>query len=211
METDQDGIKVTPNEESNDGIVNKDKKDVVSHESFQTLLRQRKADQEKLRATEERLKRLDELEAKEASLVEQKHKDDGNWKALLESRESKLKDLETRNSELNGLVKGYEDKFTNAHKINAFKSAIGGSLKQKEYYSFVDVSKIALDPETGVIDDESLKNYANEFTNKFKDLIAFKTRKLPTEAGMTSMNVGKKIENMTTTELEAELRKLGNI
>lgn len=205
--TDHDRIEDQPN----DGIVGNNSKDVVSHESFQKLLKQRKADQEKLSVAEQKLKRLEELEANESKLNDDKLKSEGNWKALLEARESKLKEYEARVTTLDDIVKGYEDKFTNAHKINAFKEAIGGSLKQNEYYSFVDVSKIALDPETGAIDDKSLKSYANEFVGKFKDLISFKAKSLPKDAGTTSFIGKKSPDQMTTTEIEAELRKLGNI
>lgn len=178
---------VSNEDQSNDGIVD-NSKDVVSHESHKKLLAQRKADQEKLRAMQTRLQELESKEAdiakKEAELAEQKLKDEGNWKALLEAREARAAKLEEQVKTLAEVNKGYEDKFTNAVKLNAFKDAIGGTLRKNEYYSFVDTSKIALDPETGVVDDKSLKLYANDFVNQFKELIAFKNpAKLPNEAG----------------------------
>ena len=197
---------------SDDGIVD-NSKDVVSHESFKKLLAQRKADQEKLKATTTRLQELEakesELAKKESELEEQKLKSEGNWKALLESRESALKKLEEKNSELLDITKGYEKKFTDAHKINAFKEAIGGTLKQSEYYSFVDTDKIAIDPETGSIDDKTLKAYANEFTTKFKDLIQFKTAKLPDGAAQhsaTSLSYDEWVKLAATNPTEAKKR-----
>lgn len=174
-------------DQSNDGIVD-NSKDVVSHESHKKLLAQRKADQEKLKAMQARLQDLESKEAdlakKEADLAEQKLKDEGNWKALLEAREVRAAKLEEQVKTLAEVNKGYEDKFTNAVKLNAFKDAIGGTLRKNEYYSFVDTNKIALDPETGVVDDKSLKLYANDFVNQFKELINFKSAvKLPNEAG----------------------------
>lgn len=173
--------------QSNDGIVD-NSKDVVSHESHKKLLAQRKADQEKLKAMQARLQELESKEAeiakKEAELEEQKLKDEGNWKALLEAREARAAKLEEQVKTLAEVNKSYEDKFTNAVKLNAFKDAIGGTLKKNEYYGFVDTNKIALDPETGVVDEKSLKQYANDFVSQFKELIAFKNPvRLPSEAG----------------------------
>lgn len=184
MPIDQDGI----DDLANDGIVVDDKnKDVVSHESFQKLLNQRKADKAKLKDAEEKLKTLEakekEIADKEAKIAEEKLKEDGNWKALLESREKELADLKAEKENLSESVKGFEKKFTDAHKLNAFKEAIGGTLKKDSYYTFVDTSKIALDPKTGVIDEKSLKSYANDFVTEHKELIQFKSgAKLPGDA-----------------------------
>ena len=202
MEKDQDSINGL---NQNDGIVDNAKKDVVSHESFQTLLRQRKADQERLRTAEEKLKRLDELEANESKLNDEKLKSDGNWKALLESRENKLKEIQETNTTLKELVKSFEDKFTSAHKINAFKEAIGGNLKRNEYYSFIELDKIALNPDTGAIDDKTIKSYANEFTNKYKDLIEFKVKRLPTGSASVNHKTEKSLSQMSKEELEKHI------
>jgi len=109
-------------DQSTDGIVG-NSNDVVSHESFKLAVDQKKRLQRKLTEAEERLKQLEAKESdiarKEAELEEQKLKSEGNWKALLESRESALKKLEEKNSELLDITKGYEKKFTDAHKINA--------------------------------------------------------------------------------------------
>jgi len=206
---------VSNDDQSNDSVVDNSNKDVVSHESHKKLLAQRKADQEKLKAMQERLQSFEskesELAKKEAELNEQKLRDEGNWRALLESRESALKKLEEKNNELLNITTGYEKKFTNAHKINAFKEAIGGDLKLPDYYSFVDTDKIAIDPETGSVDDGSVKSYANEFASKYKDLINFKKGKLPSEAAMTTGYKGKSLDEMSSSEIQAELKKLGKL
>ena len=196
-------------DQSDDGIVD-NSKDVVSHESHKKLLAQRKADQEKLRAMQTRLQELEAKEAdiakKESELEEIKLKSEGNWKALLESRESALKKLEEKNTELLGITKGYEKKYTDAYKINAFKDAIGGDLKLPDYYSFVDTEKMAIDPETGAIDVDSVKNYANEFVSKYKDLISFKKGKLPGEAASTG-SFKKDISSMNKEEHKEAMKK----
>jgi hypothetical protein len=163
-----------------------EKKDVVDYETFNKLLGQRKADQIKLKELDEKLKSFEaketELQAKERELEEKKALSDGNWKAILESREAQLKRLEAEKAVLQESVGAYEKKFTDALKINAFQEALGGKLKKSDYYNFVDTSKIAIDPETGSIDDKSLKDYATKFATDFKELIAFKGGTLPSDA-----------------------------
>jgi hypothetical protein len=201
--------------QSTDGVGDNSNNGAVPEHQFKRLLAQRKADQEKLKAATARLQELEakesELAKKEAELEEQKLKSEGNWKALLESRESALKKLEEKNSKLLELTTNYERKFTDAHKINAFKEAIGGDLKLPDYYNFVDTGKIAIDPETGSVDMESVKSYANEFAGKYKDLINFKKGKLPSEAALHASVGNKKVEEMSSKEIEEELRKIGKI
>jgi hypothetical protein len=151
-------------------------KGFVPLEHHRELLGQRKKDQEKIKALEVKFK---EIEEKEKLAHESKLMEAGNYKALLEDREKeknllaeKLKDYETQ-------VKTYEETFTNTKKLNAFNKALGGKLKNEDYYRFVDTNKIAIDPESGKVDDGTLKNYTKEFATKYKDLIDYGFATLP--------------------------------
>lgn len=201
METDQDGIEI----KSTDGIGD-ESKDVVSHASFKKLLDQRKADQEKLRKAQEE---LDSFKAKEKELEEKKLAEQGNWKALLEAREAKLKESEEKINLLSDSLKTYETKVSNAIKLDAFERAIGGKLKNKVYYDTVFApEKIALNPETGEVDDASVKEYATFFVNNFKETIEFKGAKLPNDAAKTSgkLSHAEWTELARTNPKEARLR-----
>jgi hypothetical protein len=155
------------------------KKDVVSYETHQELLGQRKKDQEKLKALEAKLK---EIESKDSTEREKKLKDEGNFKALLEDREKELAKLREQNEELQKSVHTFEETLTTTKKFNAFNRAIGGKLKNEDYYKFVDTSKIAIDAETGKVDESSVKNYAKNFVEKHRELVDVNGGKLPDEA-----------------------------
>lgn len=153
--------------------------DVVKYETYQRVLSQHKKSKQRADELEAKLKELSEFKQKAEKLEEQKLKEDGNWKQLLEQREAKLNELNEQLSSLKEQNEGYQRDIDDMIKINAFTNAIGGKLRKTDYYRFVDTSKIALNPETKTVDEESLKQYANEFTNSFKELISFDGPKLP--------------------------------
>lgn len=171
-----------------DGIEGLDKeKNVVAFDSHKKLLDQKKSIQAKLKESEAELATFKakekELADRETKLNEDKLKEQGDWKTIVATREQEVTTLKAEKDELVTKINSFEKKFTDAHKLNAFKEAIGGTLKKDSYFSFVDTSKIALDPATGIIDDKSLKAYANEFVTEYKELIQFKSgAKLPGDA-----------------------------
>lgn len=166
-------------------------KNVVAYETYKKVLDQRKSDQDKLKETQAR---LDALEAEKRTQEDEKTKSkekeleaSGNWKAILEDREKKLKDLEKENKRLAKENKGFESHITDAKKISALQQKIGGNLKNPKLYDLIDTSKIALDPESGEIDESSVSAYANEFVKEFKFAIDFgKGSNLPGDAARGS-------------------------
>jgi len=166
---------------------------------FKKLLGQRKADQEKLKELQSK---LGTFESEKRKLEEEKMKHEGNFKALLDSREKELQELSSKLKDYESKVVSYEETFINQKKINAFHQAIGGKLKDQEYYDLFKADKIALDDE-GNIDEKSLKQYASEFINKHKSLIDFKTGKMPDGAAkVTGSKDQTAIESMTPAQLE---------
>jgi hypothetical protein len=161
--------------------------------SFKKLLGQRKADKQKADELASKLKEVEEklslFTKKEQDLQEQKLQEQGNFKALLEQREKELKKLEKEKTEAEKKVKEFERNFTDMRKLNLFFDKIGGKLKQKEYLSLVETEKIAIDPESGEVDEKSLSDYASEFLTKHKPLVAFKSAQLPNEAGSTGKSL----------------------
>jgi len=159
---------VSDDKKNDDGVI--EKKDVVAYETYQRLLDQRKADQAKLKTFEEKEA---ELEKQRKELEESKLKDEGNWKALLEAREEKLIELANQKTEYENKVLMFEQQFQEAAKLQALQEAIGGKFKHKSYYNLVDTDKIIVNPESGEIDQDSVKKYADSFLKEHKELIAF--------------------------------------
>lgn len=177
----------TANEKDPSGALNTDAAgDKVAYETYQRVLDQRKKDQEKLTELQGKLNELSEFKAnveKEAQTVqEEKLKNEGNWKALVEQRDNKIREYEAKLSDLNNKVENYDKNINDMIKLSAFDRALGGKLKKDEYYSFVNTDKIVINPETNQVDMDVLKQYANEFQNNHKELIDYDTRKLPGDA-----------------------------
>jgi len=181
--------------------------DVVSHETYKRLLAQRKADQEKMRSLEEKAKTLSVLEEEKAKLAEEKLKADGNWKALLDAREAKIQELSEKYNSVTQEKSRYEQQFVEATKLQAFNDTLGGKLKHREYYNLVDTSAIALDPETGAIDKESLKKYADKFLKEHKELVAFSKPQIDSRAPKSVGTQKAGVDKMTPDELREYIKQ----
>jgi DNA repair exonuclease SbcCD ATPase subunit len=175
-----------------DGV---DQKDKVSYEAYKRLLSQRKSDQEKLKSAEERLKELDNLK-------EEKLRSEGNWKALLDAREQKLAEYQEQLENERKSRRDYEEQFIEAAKLNKFQDALGGKLKHEDYFNLVDTSKIAVDPQTGKIDRESVSKYASEWLKAHKELVQFSKPKINDNAPRPDGSaMSEKVKKMTPAEL----------
>lgn len=193
---------------SDDKVDSVDKSnDVVSHETYKRLLAQRKADQEKLKSLEEKAKTLSILEEEKAKLAEEKLKADGNWKALLDAREAKIQELNEKYQSVTQEKSRYEQQFVEASKLQAFMDALGGKLKHREYYNLVDTSAIALDPESGAIDKESLKKYADKFLKEHKELVAFSKPQIDSRAPKSVGAQSSGVDKMTPDELREYIKQ----
>lgn len=120
-------------------------------------------------------KKADELERKEKQREEAALAEQGNYKKLLEQRETELKDERKKYSELNSKV-------TESRKMNAFLGAVSGEIPDK-YWGLVDLDAVAVDPETGKPDEASVKAAAEAFEKQYPDVVKKPTRsKLPNDA-----------------------------
>lgn len=161
------------------------KKDTVAYDTYRRTLNEAKTYKEKFR----------ELELWKTQQEEEKLKANNEWKALAESKERSLSEAQQKLQE-------FERTITDSIKLNAFNKALGGKLKSQEYYSFVDTDKIAYNPETKQVDEDSVKSLVSEFLQKHQALVDIKTPKLPNEAaGGGSLQTGKKLEEMSIEEL----------
>jgi chromosome segregation ATPase len=175
------------NQVSDQKIVSDENQDKVSYETYKKVVSQRKSDKAKMAEFETKVNELTEklsyYEAEKAKIDETKNLEANNWKAVLEAREKKINELSEKVKTYTEENEGYKSELNNMVKLSSFSNMLGGKLKKQDYYKFVDVEKIAIDPETKRIDSDSLKSYVDEFKNQYKELIDFgDKKKLPNEA-----------------------------
>lgn len=139
----------------------------VAYETHKRLLGQKKKTEARLEELERELeeRRNREREAEEKSLAEQ-----GEYKKLLELERKKSADLSTKMETTNQqLVMGT--------KYQAFVDQLPGELSNRKYLSLADVEKIAIDPETGEVDGDSVKMVVDDFVKEHARLL--NNKKIP--------------------------------
>lgn len=176
------------------GDVESKSNDKVSHETYKRVLAEAKIAKEKVKSYEAQLKQAEE----------QKLREQNDWKSLAEQKEKSYLEAQSKLDEL-------ESTILDTVKINAFQRHLGGKLKDEAYFQFVDTKKIAINPETKKVDDDSVKEVVAEFVKRHSSLVEFKKGKMPNEAGRGSPLNGKAPEEMSSAELEAALKKIGRI
>lgn len=143
--------------------------------------------------------KLKEIETKSQTEIEAKLKEQGDWKTLAESKDAELKTLKQT-------LQSNEEAITDSIKLGAFQKHLGGKLKSDQYYSFVDTSKIAINPETKKVDEASVKQVVQDFIKEHSHLVDFKKNtKLPNDAKIEGGKGGAgkpDISKMTPAEYE---------
>jgi len=172
----QENAGSTDQQTGSDVDMNKDgsKKDYVTYESWNKLVDQRKYDRKKMA---EMAKELDKYRTTEQERTQQDQIKRGEFeKALEQERKLRLQAEEER--------KGLTDSLYQQAKLYAFESELPGKLKHDHYRKHIDLNAIQIDPESGDIDQESVKSYVNNFMQSFgNDLVEVPTKKgLPSDA-----------------------------
>ena len=98
---------------------------------------------------------------------------EGQFSTLLEQREQRIKELQGDLEKYQNEVKNRDTAIINFKKAAAFERAVGGKMKKDAYWSHVDFDKIAINPETGEIDNHSLRQAADSFIEEYKELLSF--------------------------------------
>lgn len=176
------------------GDVENQSKDKVAYETYRRSVSSEKSLREELRI----------LKEEKEKTSNDKLKEQNEWKTYAEQQEKKAIEESTRREQL-------ESTILESVKLNAFQRHLGGKIKDDAYYQFVDTDKIVYNPETKRVDEESVKSVVSEFVKRHSSLIEFKSGKMPNEAPKQDFLGPKKVSEMTSAELEAELRKLGKI
>ncbi len=140
--------------------------DTVAYASYQKLLSEKK----KLQAKIDKVER--EAESREREKLEAQQK----YKELWESEK-------TESEALRGKVQSYEERWTDALKLDAFNRALGDTRRiDPKYSGFIDTSNILIDPESGKIDELSAKREVDRVSQSFPEIVkSTVTTHLPNE------------------------------
>lgn len=176
-------------QESSGSTETKDQ-DKVAYETYKRVLSEAKKYKDQLKALEEERNKANE----------QKLKDQNEWKTLAESKAAEAE-------KLSSLLKEQEQSIVNGMKYQEFEKHLGGKLKNKDYATFIEFDKIAFNPETKRVDDESVKAVVSQFVKQHSHLVEFGSGKMPNEAASTASFGPKKPEEMSKKELEEFLLK----
>lgn len=114
-----------------------------------------------------------EVESQKAVAEEERLRKEGNFQILLEQKEKRLKELEDQLTGEAEKVKVRDTAISNFKKAQAFERELGGKIKKQDYWKHVDFDSIALNPETGAVDMDSLASVAQSFVKDYKELIDF--------------------------------------
>lgn len=199
MSNDLNGAGGTPeNAASGASDDGSNEKDVVSYATHKRLLEQRKNTQ---RENEELKAKLAEFETAQKAAEDSKLAQQGEYKKLLEQREKELNDLRGKHSKL-------ETTIVNDYKLRAFESHLPGKIKNDKYLRFVNLDAIAINPESGEVDEESVKSTVAEYVKEHGDLIArIDAPKLPAGTPQLGLTLDKAIGSMNYSEKKEELKK----
>lgn len=185
-----------PNPESSAPAETEDK---VAYSTYKRVL----AEAKKFKELADSLSKQTEQE-KEAKLKEQ-----NEWKSLAEMHKTKLEQAQKELEEKNRAIQV-------GTKYTEFVRHLNGKLKHDSYVNHVDFDKILINPETGRVEENSVKTVVAEFLKEHAALVDFGVNgRMPNAAPKQGIpSKGKSLDEMTPKEIEQhilEQAKLGLI
>lgn len=136
----------------------------VAFKTYDKTIKSLKSKESQLRELQEQVA---QHENKERARSEKILEEQGEYKKLLEVRDTELNDLrakeETRRKET-----------TMQLKANAFLDKLPGQLASNEYLAFANLDDIAFNPETNTVDELSLEPVVSDFVKKHERLFVAK-------------------------------------
>lgn len=188
---------------SADQGLNQGQKDSVKYETFDKLVGQLKKTKE---LNENLSQRLDAFETEKRQLEETKLAEQGEYKKLLEMRTAEIKELQnsvvTERSEKEVANRTLND----AQKLQAVYEELPGKIKHQRYMQFIDLDKVAINPETGDVDRESAKLTANLFAEEHTALIdTTHVGRLPGNPASTNQPISKRFRELPLKDMRANM------
>jgi len=132
----------------------------VSYETHRRLLNEKKILAEKAKKQEEDLAAY---RAKEAEIEKKKLEDQGEYQKILKNKEEEVLTLKQKLE-----LRDKED--TDRKKLSACLKSVGVNLHSK-FYSLIDFEEVAVNPETGEIDESSVKKVVDQFKTNFPEVV----------------------------------------
>lgn len=145
----------------NDNQAPEKRTDTVAWETHKRLLSQRKRDQEEL-------KRLREFEAQQA---EQKRLQEQEDQAKRGEFDKVLTAYKSENEELKQKLSARDEQELKHKKYQAVVDALPGRLANPQYVAFIDVNDVFVDPQTNLVDENSIKIAADKFVKEHSHLL----------------------------------------
>lgn len=118
---------------------------------------------------------LEALKAEKKAKEEEALKQQGEYRKLYESEQSKAKDLELK-------LKAKEERELSLRKIDVLMQELGAPLAKPEYWDFFDLSKIPVVEGTNDIDKVVAKQVAQDFSKQYPELLQKKKQSMPNDA-----------------------------
>lgn len=190
-----------------EGQGNSEKELSPNQDEILKKLKELEADRDRLSSTNQRLleeskkfkEKAQTFEQKELEerdrikrLEEEKLRSEGQYKILLEQREKERDALiSDRDNEKREKEKAYNT-LTEARKLSAFQNRLGGKLKSQKLLDFVDTEEIAINPDTGEFDQQSVDSVVKKFLGEFKEMVDFGNNRLPAYDTGNGKNIGLK-------------------
>jgi len=160
----------------------------ISYETQRRLLSENKKLKEIVAAKER-----EDAEAKQKAIEE-----NGQYKSAFELEKKKAVDLEQKLNQKDKMI-------SDAIKMRAFLTHIPGTIPD-DYWDFIKLDDIILDPDTNKVDQVALENYAKDWMQKHSRLIdKTSSAKVPTEAPKVT-NLGQ--VNLTIADMAKKLAGL---
>ena len=121
--------------------------------------------------------KLSEFEKKDKDAQEKKLAEAGEFQKIIAIKEAQLKEKEESEKYLRKTL-------FDAAKLNAITERLPGKLKHRDYASFIDLDKVALNPETNEISLDTVDAVVNDFVKSHPSLLETNPRILPSGAPM---------------------------
>lgn len=179
------------------------KGDTVSYDSFDKLVGQLKKSKENVDML---TKQVTDFESEKKRIEEGKLAEQGEFKKLLEMRETEIgtlrESLNLEKDKSNVASKTLVD----AQKLQAVYEELPGRIKNSKYMQFIDLEGVAYNPDTGQVDRESAKLSANKFAEDHVSLIdTSHIGKLPSDSSSTGQPISSTFKSLSLKEMRANL------
>lgn len=114
--------------------------------------------------------KLTEFESKVTDTERKKLEEQGEYKKLLESERTQSQTLKQQLAEFQKKLTDFEDREVARRKYSALQKSLGGQIDSK-YAALIDFDSIAVDPESGEVDEVSVGRYAETFKKTFPEIV----------------------------------------